>query len=138
MMDQFALNAVGPALVFAPCGRPAAARQGVRVCRALARVGRSGDNRIGGWISYRSAKAALNQIVHTSAIELARSHRHSICVALHPGTVKNRFHCENTLPVIRLWKPSEAAGEFAGCGGQFGPRKTTGQFFDWSGKPVPW
>jgi hypothetical protein len=27
-------------------------------------VGSIGDNRIGGWHSYRASKAALNQIVH--------------------------------------------------------------------------
>jgi NAD(P)-dependent dehydrogenase (short-subunit alcohol dehydrogenase family) len=44
----------------------------------------------GGWYSYRASKAALNQIVRTAAIELARTHPELVCVALHPGTVRHR------------------------------------------------
>jgi NAD(P)-dependent dehydrogenase (short-subunit alcohol dehydrogenase family) len=101
-----------------------------------ARVGSIGDNRIGGWISYRSAKAAVNQIVHTAAIELARSHRHSICVALHPGTVKTGFTSKYLArhPAV---EPSEAARNLLGVVDSLTP-KDTGQFFDWAGKPVPW
>ena len=56
-----------------------------------ARVGSIGDNRLGGWYSYRAAKAALNQIIRTASIELARSHPQLVCVALHPGTVATAF-----------------------------------------------
>ncbi len=52
-----------------------------------ARVGSIGDNRLGGWISFRAAKAAQNQIIRTAAIEIARTNRQAIIVALHPGTV---------------------------------------------------
>ena len=52
-----------------------------------ARVGSISDNHLGGWYSYRAAKAALNQMVRTAAIELARTRPQAICVALHPGTV---------------------------------------------------
>ncbi len=56
-----------------------------------ARVGSITDNRLGGWISYRSSKAALNQIIKTSSIEINRRNKNAICVGLHPGTVKTRF-----------------------------------------------
>ena len=49
------------------------------------------DNRLGGWISYRSSKAALNQIIKTSSIEINRRNKNAICVGLHPGTVKTKF-----------------------------------------------
>ena len=52
-----------------------------------ARVGSITDNGFGGWISYRAAKAALNQIVKTASIEIARKRPEAIVVALHPGTV---------------------------------------------------
>ncbi|GIX30369.1 MAG: hypothetical protein KatS3mg124_0841 [Porticoccaceae bacterium] len=54
-------------------------------------VGSIGDNRLGGWYSYRAAKAAANQIVRTAALELARTHRQAALVALHPGTVDTPF-----------------------------------------------
>jgi len=136
MMDQFALNAVGPALVL----RHAAdllPRDGRGVFAVLsARVGSIGDNKLGGWISYRSAKAAVNQIVHTSSIELARSHKHSICVALHPGTVKTPF-TEKYLARHPAVEASEAAENLLSVIDGLGV-KDTGQFFDWAGKPVPW
>ncbi len=136
MMDQFALNAVGPALVLrhAP---DLLRRDGRGVFAVLsARVGSIGDNRIGGWISYRSAKAAVNQIVHTSAIELARSHKQSICVALHPGTVKTPF-TEKYLARHPAVAASEAAENLMSVIDGLTPEQT-GQFFDWAGKVVPW
>lgn len=136
MMDQFALNAVGPALVLrhAP---DLLARDGRGVFAVLsARVASIGDNNIGGWISYRSAKAAVNQIVHTSAIELARSHKQSICVALHPGTVKTPF-TEKYLGRHPAVEASEAAQNLLAVIDGLTPEQT-GQFFDWAGKPVQW
>ena len=81
------INTVGPALVarhFLPLLRA----DGRAIFAALsARVGSIGDNRLGGWFGYRASKAALNQIIRTLAIELARTRPQAICVALHPGTV---------------------------------------------------
>jgi NAD(P)-dependent dehydrogenase (short-subunit alcohol dehydrogenase family) len=52
-----------------------------------ARVGSIGDNRLGGWHSYRASKAALNMIIANLAIELRRTHPQAIAIGLHPGTV---------------------------------------------------
>lgn len=83
----FAVNTIGPALV-AKHALPRLPRRGRAVFAALsARVGSIGDNRLGGWHSYRAAKAALNQIIRTLSIELAGSRPEAICIALHPGTV---------------------------------------------------
>ncbi|SFS96196.1 NAD(P)-dependent dehydrogenase, short-chain alcohol dehydrogenase family [Sulfitobacter marinus] len=136
MMDQFTLNAVGPALVLRHA-HDLLPRDGRGVFAVLsARVGSIGDNRIGGWISYRSAKAALNQIIRTGAIELARSHKSSICVALHPGTVKTPF-TEKYLARHPAVEASEAAENIARVIDGLGAADT-GKFFDWAGKPVPW
>lgn len=136
MKDQFALNAVGPALVLAHA-HELLPRQGRSVFAVLsARVGSIGDNRIGGWISYRAAKAAVNQIVHTASIELARTHKEAVCVALHPGTVKTAFS-EKYLGRHPAVAPEEAAGNLIGVMDGLGPDQT-GQFFDWAGKAVPW
>ncbi|WP_299503408.1 SDR family NAD(P)-dependent oxidoreductase [uncultured Roseobacter sp.] len=136
MMDQFALNALGPALVL----RHAAAllpRDRLAVMAVLsARVGSIGDNRIGGWVSYRSAKAAVNQIVHTTAIELTRTHKHSICVALHPGTVATPF-TEKYLDRHPSVPAKDAAENLLKVVGGLSPDQTGG-FYDWAGKEVPW
>jgi NAD(P)-dependent dehydrogenase (short-subunit alcohol dehydrogenase family) len=43
----------------------------------------------GGWYSYRASKAALNMLVKTAAIEVARTHPQALLVALQPGTVNS-------------------------------------------------
>jgi NAD(P)-dependent dehydrogenase (short-subunit alcohol dehydrogenase family) len=87
LMRQFAVNAVGPALI-AKYFVPLLPRKGRSVFAALsARVGSISDNRLGGWYGYRASKAALNMFIKTLAIELGRTHPEAICVALHPGTV---------------------------------------------------
>lgn len=136
MMDQFRLNCMGPALVLKHAVR-LLPRDTRSVFAALsARVGSIGDNGYGGWYSYRTAKAALNQMVHTGAIELARSHKHAICVSLHPGTVETpltekyaRGH--PTVPA------SEAARNLLSVLDGLTPAET-GLFFDWKGERVPW
>ena len=128
MLDQFALNAVGPALVLRHAGDLLRRDAPCVFAVFSARVGSIGDNRI--------AKAAVNQIVHTAAIELTRSHKNSICVALHPGTVKTAFTAKYLArhPAVA---PSEAAENLLAVIDGLTPADT-GQFFDWAGKPVPW
>jgi NAD(P)-dependent dehydrogenase (short-subunit alcohol dehydrogenase family) len=136
MLDQFALNSVGPALVLAHA-HDLLPRDGRSVIVVLsARVGSIGDNRIGGWISYRSAKAAVNQVVHTAAIELARTHKESVCVALHPGTVATPF-TEKYLGRHPSVPPAEAAENLLQVMDGLTPGQSGG-FFDWAGKEVLW
>jgi len=87
MARSFAINAIGPALLMKHF-LPLLSATGPSVLATLsAKVGSIGDNRLGGWYSYRASKAALNQLVRTAAIELQRRQAHALCVALHPGTV---------------------------------------------------
>ena len=88
LMRLFAVNAIGPALVVKHFA-PKMVRQGRCVMATLsARVGSIGDNQLGGWYGYRASKAALNQLIATSAIELRLKRPDLICVGLHPGTVQ--------------------------------------------------
>lgn len=136
MMDQFALNAVGPALVIAHAHDLLPRDRRAVLAVLSARVGSIGDNRIGGWISYRSAKAAVNQVVHTAAIELARTHKQAVCVALHPGTVATPF-TEKYLGRHPAVAPKEAAQNLLRVMDGL-TVENSGQFFDWAGKEVPW
>lgn len=56
-----------------------------------ARVGSIGDNKTGGWYSYRSSKAALNQAMHTFDLYLKQKKIPAMCVGLHPGTMKTEL-----------------------------------------------
>lgn len=135
MMDQFALNAIGPALVIKHAARLLPRRERAVLAVLSARVGSIGDNGLGGWYSYRSAKAAVNQIVHTAAIELARTHKHLACVALHPGTVATDFTAD--YPDHDKHSPDKAAQHLLDVISELSP-DDTGRFFDWQGKEVPW
>ena len=68
------------------CGRYCGPK-GVKIGSLSVRVGSIGDNRLGGWYSYRASKAALNQYLRCMAIELARYNPDAAVAALHPGTV---------------------------------------------------
>lgn len=136
LLRQFAVNAVGPALVLKHALRLLPRDRVARLAVLSARVGSIGDNDLGGWYGYRAAKAALNQLVHTAAIEAARTHPRSVLVALHPGTVETGL-----APAQRAGHPSVspavAAVNLLSVLDNLGPAESGG-FFDWQGKAVPW
>lgn len=136
MLDQYALNAIGPALILKHSARLLPKDRRAVFAALSARVGSIGDNRLGGWYSYRASKAALNQIIHTASIELARSHRNLICVALHPGTVATAF-TRKYLGRHPSVPTEEAAQNLLSVIAELDPAQTGG-FFDWAGKPIAW
>jgi NAD(P)-dependent dehydrogenase (short-subunit alcohol dehydrogenase family) len=83
------LNAVGPGLLLKHFVPLLATGQRVIWGKLSARVGSIEDNRKGGWYGYRAAKAALNMLLQTSAIEIARRRPLALVVALQPGTVQS-------------------------------------------------
>ncbi|MBN2905785.1 MAG: SDR family oxidoreductase [Rhodobacteraceae bacterium] len=136
MLDQVAVNAVGPLLVLKHAQRLIPRDRRAVFAVLSARVGSIGDNRLGGWYSYRMAKAALNQGLRTASIELARSHRQAICVALHPGTVATPFTARyaGRHPTVA---PDQAAENLLRVIDGLTPGQT-GAFLDWAGDRVAW
>jgi NAD(P)-dependent dehydrogenase (short-subunit alcohol dehydrogenase family) len=136
MAAQFAVNCTGP-LICLKHALPLIARdRPARFAAISARVGSIGDNALGGWYSYRAAKAALNQGLRTAAVELARSHRQLVVAALHPGTVDTPFTAAYT-PAYRKLSPDEAAAGLLATLDAMTPADT-GSFRDWEGKVIPW
>lgn len=88
MEEIFRINTFGPALMMRHFA-PLLDRQRSVMALLSAKVGSLGDNRLGGWYSYRASKAALNMMVKTASIEMRRTHPGAVLVALHPGTVKS-------------------------------------------------
>lgn len=136
MMDQFALNCIGPSLVLKHAVRLLPKDRRAVFAALSARVGSIGDNSLGGWYSYRTAKAGLNQMLHGAAIELARSHKHVICVAMHPGTVATSF-TEKYVGRHPAVAPQSAAQNLISVIEGLDV-SDTGGFFDWQGQPVAW
>ncbi len=139
MLRSYAVNAVGPLLV-AKHFTPLFPRAGKATFAALsARVGSLGDNRLGGWHSYRASKAALNMLLRNLAIELARSRPQAVCLALHPGTVDTGLSApfQGAVPDARLFTPAYSAGRLLEVIDHRGP-DDSGGVFDWADTPVPW
>ena len=137
MAKAFAVNAIGPALLMKHF-LPLLPRQGRSVFATLsARVGSIGDNRLGGWYSYRASKAALNQFVRTAAIELGRRQPAALCVALHPGTVATSLSSPFVKAGLDVQTPDQAAGRLLDVIDRL-PPGSSGGFFDHRGDPVPW
>lgn len=136
MARHFAVNAIGPALVLKHALRLMPRDRPARFAALSARVGSIGDNALGGWHSYRAAKAALNQLIHTAAIEIARSHPQAVVVCLHPGTVATRFTAryQASHPTI---PPEEAAARLIATLDGLTPAHSGG-FYDNSGAVIPW
>ncbi|KAB7613813.1 SDR family NAD(P)-dependent oxidoreductase [Amylibacter sp. SFDW26] len=136
LMTQFQINALGPALLLKYFTPKLTKSRRCVVMTLSARVGSIGDNHLGGWISYRSAKAALNQIIHTTAIELDRKNPNAICIAYHPGTVGTDL-TKKYLKNRTFVAPKDAAQDLLNVADSLTPRDT-GEFFDWAGKKPVW
>lgn len=136
MHAAFAVNAVGPALLFKHLHPLLAPEPGVVFATLSARIGSIGDNRLGGWMSYRVAKAALNQVVRCASIELGRRIPGSIVLALHPGTIETAL----TRPYARGRYTHTAAECASNLMAVIDARTAddTGSFWAYDGSPIPW
>lgn len=132
----FRANTFGPALLLAHFSSLLPRNSRSLFAMLSARVGSIGDNRLGGWYSYRASKAALNMLVRTAAIELARTHPQAVITSLHPGTVTSALSAP--FGGDRLGQPpAVAAGALLRVLDQL-TVQDTGNFYAYDGKPVPW
>lgn len=136
MMTSFRINTFGPALLIAQLTPLLARHERSLVGVLSAKVGSISDNRLGGWYSYRASKAALNMIVKTAAIELARSHPHALLAALHPGTVESALSAPFSAN-HRVRPAQEAATELLQVLDQL-PAGQSGTFRAYDGEILPW
>lgn len=134
MTRQFAVNAIGPALILKHALRLLPRDRRAVFAALSARVGSIGDNGLGGWYSYRASKAALNQLLKTASVEVARSHRQAIIAGLHPGTVDTAFTTGYGHDKV---SPDQAAANLLSVIDALTPAQTGG-FFDYAGKVIPW
>lgn len=135
---SLAINTIGPIIVakhFIPLmGRD---RRGL-FAAISARVGSIEDNRIGGWYSYRASKAALNQLLRTLSIELARTHTNVVVAGLHPGTVDTDLSkpFQRGVPEGKLFTAERSAKCLVQVANGLSSRDS-GRVFAWDGQPVP-
>lgn len=139
LMRSFQINAIGPALLlkhFLPLLAPGRSIY----AKLSARVGSISDNKKGGWYGYRASKAALNMLLQTAAIELARKNPAAVIAALQPGTVQSTL----SIPFVdqsSLLTPQESVKGLLQALDQLGMStlEHNGAFFiDYQGQEIPW
>ncbi len=134
------INALGP-LLLARALTPLLAKDSPTMIAAVsARVGSIGDNRLGGWYSYRCSKAALNMGFRTLAHELRRTHPQCTPLLYHPGTVDTALSAPFTRqPGAQrtVFSPAQAAGYFADV---IAAHSDTHElaFVDWKNTAIDW
>lgn len=110
-----------------------------RVAVLSARVGSIGDNRLGGWYSYRASKSALNMMLQCAAIELHRVNRSLKLIAFHPGTTDTPLSkpFQRGVPADKLFTPKFVADQLSTI---LDTIETDGRlsYLDWAGEPIPW
>ena len=137
LLHILAVNAVGPALVLKHFTPLLSREHDTQVAVLSARVGSTGDNRLGGWHGYRASKAALNQLVRTAAVELARTRPRCTCVLIHPGTVDTPLSRPFRKAGLEVRPPAEAARRLLDLLDGLKP-VDTGRFLDAERRDVPW
>lgn len=137
LLDVIRVNTVGPALV-AKHFLPKMRRDAKSVFAALsARVGSIADNRLGGWVSYRTSKAALNMLLKTAAIEQARRMPQCVVVGLHPGTVDTDLSkpFQRRVPDGQLFSPAHSVSRLLEVVDTL-EAANSGRCFAWDGKVI--
>lgn len=135
MTRLFQVNALGPALLFKHFLPLMPRRERAVFATLSARVGSIADNRRGGWISYRTSKAALNQIVKTVSIEVAFQRRLAVCVGLQPGTVDTPLSAPYRAGHETL-TPDESVARLLGVLDGLTP-DDSGGLYDHAGEAIP-
>ena len=135
LLDALQLNAVGPGLLLKHLAPLLASGQRVIWGKLSARVGSIEDNHKGGWYGYRAAKAALNMLLQTAAIELARRRPMALVAALQPGTVQSAL----SQPFVGndALRPEESAQRLLAVLDALQPTGRA-QFVDHQGQSIPW
>jgi NAD(P)-dependent dehydrogenase (short-subunit alcohol dehydrogenase family) len=132
------VNTTGPALCvkhFLPLLR----RDRKSVFAAIsARVGSTSDNRLGGWYAYRASKAALNMLLKSASIEMARTHKSASIIGLHPGTVDTQLSqpFQKNVPEGKLFTSEYSASKLLQVTNTVTP-EGTGKVFAWNGEEIP-
>jgi len=101
------------------------------------RVGSIGDNRLGGWHSYRVSKAAHNQALRTASVELLP--KRVIVLALHPGTVDTELSApfmQSASKRYKIFSAEESATHLLDVVDR-ATLDDSGRFFAWDKTNIP-
>ena len=129
------VNCIGPSIVLKNLV-PILGKNRCIYAKLSARVGSISDNKLGGWYSYRSSKAAFNMMLHTAAIEFNRKNPNALFVALQPGTVSSALSSPFVDPSKTL-SPEESVNQMLAAMDLLQPISGA-HFIDYKGNPIAW
>jgi NAD(P)-dependent dehydrogenase (short-subunit alcohol dehydrogenase family) len=132
----FEVNTIGPALLLKHFVPLLVTEQRSIYAKLSARVGSISDNRKGGWYGYRAAKAALNMVLQTAAIESARKRPQMLIAAMQPGTVASSL----SAPFVAAQDCLTPAQSVAGLLNALDvlPAQAAAHFVDYTGAAIAW
>ena len=138
MRQVFEINTFLPMRILAALTPALKQSVGARVAVLSARVGSIGDNRLGGWYSYRGSKSALNMMLKCAALELRRVNPAVKVLAYHPGTVDTPLSrpFQKGVPAEKLFTPERAAEALERVMSRFEVEGDLA-YLDWRGEPIP-
>jgi NAD(P)-dependent dehydrogenase (short-subunit alcohol dehydrogenase family) len=139
MRRVFEVNAFLPMRVLAALSPALKRSSAPRIAALSARVGSIGDNRLGGWYSYRASKSALNMMLKCAAQELKRLNPRAKLIAYHPGTVdtplskpfQSSVRESTLLSATRAAEALDRVLREAPVDGEL-------SYLDWRGDTIPW
>lgn len=139
MQQSLEVNLMQPALYLQQLLPLLQKQQNIKVAVLSAKVGSITDNQLGGWYSYRMAKAALNMLVKCSSIELARYNKAATLISLHPGTTDSELSApfQKNLPEGQLRSAEETALRLIDVITAV-EAEQTGALVNWDGSVLPY
>lgn len=127
----FRLNVIGPMKMSEAFVAHVARSQQKKIVTLTSMLGSVAINRLGGLYAYRASKAAVNAIMKSMAIDLAKSHGIA-ATALHPGWVRTDLGG----PRADIDAPESVAGMRKVIAGL--TLETAGRFWVYDGSELPW
>ena len=139
MQRVFEVNTFLPMRVLAALTPLLKRSEAARIAVLSARVGSIGDNRRGGWYTYRGSKAALNMMLKCAALELRRLNPSAKVLAYHPGTVDTPLSepFQGSVDPSTLLSPERAAEALDKVLAETEPDGEL-SYLDWRGDVIPW
>lgn len=135
LMELMKINTIGPALSIRHFAKLLDPQNSIMVTLS-AKVGSIEDNRLGGWYSYRSSKAALNMLIKTASIEWARTKPNTALIAMHPGTVNSGL--SKPFRGEQIGRPANDAVADMFQAIESLKKEDSGSFISYSGERLPW
>lgn len=126
----FEVNVLGPARVCEAFLDQIARSDRRLIVTITSGLGSLADNSTGGYIPYRTSKAAVNMLMRSAAIDLKA--RGVTCVVVNPGWVKTDMGGPNA-----KLSPEESVGALRRLIGKIRPQDS-GRFFNHDGREYPW